>query len=226
MSVALLVQAAESLGPLVDDVVFLGGATLGLWLSDPGAAEPRVTVDVDVVVVVASRGEYYALGERLRERGFAEDSTSNVVCRWRHRSGVVLDVMPTDESVLGFSNRWYAAAFDTAAPMDLPDGRRIRAAIPTYIVATKIEAFRSRGRGDYLSSHDFEDLVRLVDGRPELVEEVVAAASDVREFIAASLRTMQDDRFFETGVAGALPGDPASQARLPILLERIARLAA
>jgi predicted nucleotidyltransferase len=136
-------QAADSLGPLVDEVVFLGGASLGLWLSDPGAAEPRVTVDVDVVVVVAGYGGYQALGDRLRERGFVEDSASGVICRWRHRSGTILDVMPTDDSVLGFSNRWYSEAFDTAVLIDLPDGRAIRAAAPAYLVATKIEAFAS-----------------------------------------------------------------------------------
>lgn len=224
MSVALLAQAANCLGPLVDDVVFLGGASIGLWLSDPGAAEPRVTVDVDVVVV-ASAVEYYRLSERLRQRGFSEDSTSNVICRWRHSSGVVLDVMPTDASVLGFSNRWYPDAFETAVLVTLPDGQRIRAAAPVYIVATKIEAFRGRGANDYLASHDFEDIVRLLDGRPELIDEITVASSDVREFIGGSLGTMRGDTFFETGVAGALPPDAASQARLPIVLERIGRLA-
>jgi hypothetical protein len=217
-------QAAESLGPIADEVVFLGGATLGLWLSDPGAAEPRVTVDVDVVVVVAGLGEYYALGDRLKARGFFEDEASGVMCRWRHRGGTVLDVMPTDDQVLGFANRWYPEAFATAVEVQLPDGRRIRAVSPTYIVATKIEAFRNRGKGDYLASHDFEDLVRLLDGRRELVEEIEAAASDVRTFILEAIQTMTSDPFFETGVAGALTGGPDAADRLPIVLDRIARL--
>ena len=119
MSVALLTQAAECLGPLADEVVFLGGASIGLWLS-----------------------------ERLRERGFNEDSASGVICRWRHGSGVVLDVMPTDTTVLGFANRWYPDAFDTATRLTLPSGQSVRAASPALMVATKIEAFHGRGDGD------------------------------------------------------------------------------
>jgi hypothetical protein len=178
------------------------------------------------VVVAASAAEYYGMSERLRERGFNEDSASDVICRWRHPGGVVLDVMPADMSVLGFSNRWYADAFDSAIHLTLPSGQRIRAASPVYMIATKIEAFHGRGDGDYLASHDFEDIVRLIDGRPELVDEVLAASLGVREFIAHSLRTMMTDPFFETGIAGALPPDAASQARRAVVLERVKRLAA
>jgi hypothetical protein len=226
MSMALLTDAAERLGPVVEEVAFLGGASVALWLSDPASAPARVTIDVDVVVVVAGTVQYYALGERLRHQGFSEDATSNVICRWRHRDGAILDVMPTDPAVLGFSNRWYPDAFATAIPVDLPSGLRIRAVSPPYLVATKIEAFLGRGNRDYLASRDFEDLVRMLDGRPELGDEIAAAPSDVREFIAASFLAMRDDTFFETGVAGALSSDQASQARLPLVLGRIEQVSA
>jgi hypothetical protein len=95
MTDALLETAAVTLGPLLEEVVFLGGASIDLWLSDPGAPAVRTTDDVDVVCDITSLAAYYRLGERLRERGFAEASDSRVICRWRHRdTGLVLDVMP------------------------------------------------------------------------------------------------------------------------------------
>lgn len=225
MSIALLQDVAESLGPLREDLVFVGGATLGLWLTDPAAPDPRVTIDADVIALVEGRAGYYALGERLRERGFGEDTNSRVICRWRSRSGAILDVMPTDEVILGFSNRWYAAAVGAAVTVELPDGTSIRAVSPPYLLATKIEAFRGRGRDDHLASVDFEDIVRLVDGREELVAEVASCDVEVRSFVAEALADMLADPRLEGAVAGALLPDAASQARRPIVLWRLRALA-
>jgi hypothetical protein len=58
MSVELLELAAVALGDLLDEVVFVGGATVGLWITDPAAPAPRPTKDVDVIVEVTSRGSF------------------------------------------------------------------------------------------------------------------------------------------------------------------------
>lgn len=55
MSIALLELAAATLGGLVDEVVFTGGATVGLWITDPAAPQPRPTEDVDVIVLADAR---------------------------------------------------------------------------------------------------------------------------------------------------------------------------
>ena len=101
-----LEQAAVALGPLTNDLVFVGGAVGTLLLSDPAAAPPRATNDVDVLVEVATLAEYYGLAERLKRRGFSEDMTSAVICRWAGH-GRVLDVIPTEEGILSFTSRWY-----------------------------------------------------------------------------------------------------------------------
>ena len=220
MSFELLELTAERLRPLVDEVAFVGGASLFLWIDDPGAPEPRATTDVDVIVTVDGYGDYVGLSERLRERGFQEDALSSVICRWRHGS-LVLDVMPTDAGILGFSNRWYPDAAGAASEVTLPSGARIRAVPPAFLLATKLEAFRARGRNDYLASADFEDIVRLIDGRERLGKEVAAAPEEIREFVATELERMLIDPQFEPGVAGALLPDRASQARLPLVLERL-----
>jgi hypothetical protein len=226
VSVELLELAAECLGPLCDEVAFLGGASLAIWTDDPAAPEPRATLDVDVIVVVNTRIGYYQLGDRLRERGFHEDQEGGVICRWRNGQGLILDVMPTDSAILGFTNSWYAPAIDHAERVNLPSGLPIRAVTPPYLLATKLEAFSSRGDDDYLASVDFEDIVRLVDGRERLVEEVKRSPEDLRAFVREEIgRRMADDRFND-GVAAALMPDAASQARRPLVLERFEALAA
>jgi len=83
----------------------------GLLITDEAAAAPRATLDVDAIAEITSYAEYAAFGERLRKLGFAEDTSEDApLCRWVHL-GTILDVMPLDEEILGFSNRWYLGAW-------------------------------------------------------------------------------------------------------------------
>lgn len=96
MNIELLELAASVLGDLTEEVVFVGGATVGLWISDPVAPPVRATDDVDVVVEVTTRTEFYEFEAKLRAAGFGEDQTSGVICRWRHLdTGLILDAMPS-----------------------------------------------------------------------------------------------------------------------------------
>jgi len=170
----MLEAVVERLGPLADEMVFVGGCATGLLITDPGAPEVRPTRDVDAIVEIASRVEFHRLQGSLRDRGFVEDDSPDApISRWRHEK-YVLDVMPTDERVLGFGNAWYRAAWQCAATLELPGGRVIRHIPAPLFLATKLAAFDGRGAGDYLSSHDLEDFVAVVDGRPTLLDEFLA----------------------------------------------------
>lgn len=85
-------------------------------------------------------------------------------------------MMPIDEDVLGFSNKWYPPAIASAELRSIA-GSEIRVVTPVYFVATKLEAFHGRGANDVAMSHDVEDIVTVVDGRPEIVGEIASAAS-------------------------------------------------
>lgn len=62
-----LIAAAQSLGPLLDEIVFVGGCVTGLLISDPAAAPVRQTLDVDAIVtVIDGRPE---LGDEVRLAG-------------------------------------------------------------------------------------------------------------------------------------------------------------
>lgn len=214
MTIALLELAAAALDDLVGEVVFTGGATVGLWITDPAAPDPRPTEDVDVIAEITSRGAFADFEERLRRHGFHHDQQSGIICRWRHVDrDLVLDAMPMEASILGFENRWQRAAVPHAIGRELPSGTTIAAISPPYLVATKLEAFAGRGRDDYTGSRDFADVIALLDGRAELVHEIADAPADVRAYIEAELTRHRAEWRFMDGVYAALPPDGASQAR-------------
>jgi hypothetical protein len=116
-----LIAAARLLRPLLGELVFVGGAVTGLLITDGAAADPRTTFDVDAIAAITSYAEYAAFGDRLRSLGFLEDTSEGApLCRWVQQ-GTILDVMPLDEKILGFSNRWYRAAMKSSVTQQLLD---------------------------------------------------------------------------------------------------------
>ena len=118
-----------------------------------------------------------------------------------------------------------AAVAQTTAAIVNVTGARIRLITAPYFIATKVVAYHGRGGGEIAGSHDLEDLIAVVDGRKELVDELAGAAADVRDFIAAEIRLLLDSRVFQDALPGFLLPDATSQARLPPLLKRLRALA-
>lgn len=147
------------------------------------------------------------------------------MCRWLVDE-LVMDVMPVLERVLGFSNRWYRMARKESEERELPGGARVRAVTAPLFLATKMEAFGSRGEGDFVASHDLEDVIAVVDGRPTLPDEAKRAPAQLRRFLAATIDRWLDAPEFLAAVPGHLPGDVGSQARVPLVLERLRAIAA
>ena len=221
----MLAVVAVKLSKLPRRVVFIGGATTGLLLTDSAAPEVRSTTDVDVIVPVSSYREYAMdVGRELRALGAREDTSEDApLCRWI-LDGVHVDVMAPNEQVLGFTNRWYRDALDHVEERRLPDGTVILVTTGPLFLATKIEAFRGRGDGGYLASKDMEDIT-VLDGRPELVEEVAATELELRSFLREVFADWLARREFAEVVAGHLLGDIDSQARAEVILERMASIA-
>lgn len=224
-NLAIVEMAAERLGELREKTVFVGGCATGLLLTDPASPPVRATRDVDVIVEVASLVDYQRLSAQLRKRGFREDQSDDApICRWISDE-LILDLMPTKTEVLGFGNEWYGAAFDKAMKTALPSGTRIRLIEAPYFLATKLAAFYSRGAGDYILSHDFEDIVAVIDGREELVNEIATSDEALREHLAESIAIFLADPDFHAALPGHLPGDAANQARLPVIIDRLRMIA-
>lgn len=210
-------EIAQALGDLREQVVFVGGAVAGLLVTDTLANPVRATRDVDAVVS-ASRVMFHRIEETVSQRGFARDMSSDVICRWVHKeSGLMLDLMPVQPEVLGFSNRWYPHAVETAELVELGPGITIRLVTAVAFVATKLEAFAGRGGGDYLSSHDIEDVLNIVDGRGELANEITMAPAELRQAVGEAFHCLLTDPNF----ANVLPGMLAEPERAQLVLQRL-----
>jgi hypothetical protein len=221
---ALLLSAAEKLVPLLDQIVFVGGCAAGLLITDPGAAPVRSTVDVDAIVEIASYTELMAFEDRLRRLGFEHPHVEGApLCRWIH-GDVILDLMPTDPTILGFSNRWYPHALENAGTVAV-GGHQIRLISAPYFLATKLEAFHGRGQFDYGMSRDVEDIITVVDGRAEIIAEVEQSAPSLQQYLSDEFATLLTERDFLEALPGHLLPDAASQQRIRIVLTRMQQIA-
>lgn len=224
-NLAILVPVARALGDLCESLVFVGGCATGLLLTAQRAQAIRATQDVDVIVRAVSRADYHAMERAIESRGFRHDiSPEAPICRWIW-NGVMLDLMPSEPSILGFHNRWYPLAVKTATKVRLPGGMEIPVITAPLFVATKFEAFHGRGMRDYLASHDLEDLITVIDGRRELIAEIQNSDDQLRRYIAAEMSKLLEESDFQLALPGHFPGDAASQARVPELLRRIQLIA-
>lgn len=215
-----------ALGDLRHQLVLVGGCAVGLLISDAASAPVRATVDVDLIAEVATFMKYREIATYLEGLGFSQPmEEADHYCRWV-RGGLKLDIMPPTKDVLGHSvNRWYPQVLSTARRVNLPCGLDIRVVDPPYFLATKLEAFYDRGAGDYGGSHDIEDIINVVDGRPELGEEVSKAEPDLLDYIREEFDGLLSDKGFVDSIPYHLRGDAASQGRAPIIIERLRNLA-
>jgi len=149
----------------------------------------RPTDDVDCVVEVTSQREYYQLSVTLRELGLSEDSSPGApLCRWLCE-GIKLDVMPVNPEILGFGNRWYQQGVAKSIEFVLPNGMKIEIFTIAYLLASKIEAFGNRGRNKFYFSKDFEDIIALFNGCPNLITEIAISEVKVKTFIVEWVKT-------------------------------------
>lgn len=225
-NVALLEVVAEHLGDdLREQLVFVGGAVAGLLITDPAQPDIRPTEDVDLICQAVVLTDYHRVETLLRARGFVPDMRSTApICRWQV-GAVVVDVMPTLEEILGFANRWYPLALETAVPVTLPSGRTVRLIAAPLFVATKLEAFAGRGGGDFLFSHDMGDLLAVIDGRESLLDECRSSPPELRAYLRERFAGLLAQRAFRDALPGHFSGDAASQERLPDLVDKLHEMA-
>lgn len=217
-NLAILELVAQALGPVCESVIFVGGCATGLLLTQERPDRIRITEDVDIVAQALTVHDYHAIEKQVRAQGFSNDMRPDApICRWVYKN-VTLDLMPTVKDILGFANRWYPLALQTAELVTLPSGMTIKLITAPVFIGTKLEAFKDRGKDangkpDYLGSHDMEDIITVADRRLELLEECRAAAPELRAYLAAEFTALFDNPEFEQALSGHLPGDAFSQQR-------------
>ncbi|CAN5523212.1 hypothetical protein BH11BAC3_BH11BAC3_37250 [soil metagenome] len=187
---------ANALADLRDKVVFVGGATISLYPDRP-VFEVRPTDDVDVIVEILNYAERINLEEKLRSIGFSHDIDSGIICRYKIH-GIIVDIMPTNDPSIGFTNLWYPEGFDQAVHYEIEERNTIKILSAPYFIATKLEAHKGRGKNDGRTSHDFEDIVYVLENRETIWQEMNDTNESVKEYLRAEfLILLKNPNLFE-----------------------------
>jgi len=221
ISLDAIKHVAKRLDYLREEVVLVGGSVTSLLVTNPAIPQTRTTMDIDVIVEVTSRSDYYALENKLRDLGFESLVVDDIpLCRWVVDE-IIVDVMPTDSQILGFSNVWYSEAIKHSTTLKLEKGIQIRIVTPPFFLATKVEAFYGRGQNDFIASHDIEDIITVIDGRDELINEIAKESPELRNFLSDEFSNLMSNASFVESLPGHLLPDAASQARIPFVEQQI-----
>lgn len=188
-----LCYAAGRLKDLNDQVVYVGGRIVGLLMTDFVEDDVRPTFDIDVAFDLEATAitAHYTLQKKLESLGFKAEGSIN--CRYIFGE-LVLDVMYTDGALQGLDSTWYQAGFDNAIEVQVKD-RTIKILNAVYFIATKLEAFTDRAyeSNDYWDCKDLEDIINVINGRPELLDELRDSPVNVVQFIATYFRKLFND---------------------------------
>ncbi|MGB3946746.1 MAG: nucleotidyl transferase AbiEii/AbiGii toxin family protein [Bacteroidia bacterium] len=196
INIVRIKAVANALNTLKEKVVFVGGATISLY-PDRKVLEVRPTNDVDVIIEILNYLNRAELEEKLREIGFSHDIESGVVCRYRIQ-GIIVDIMPTNDSSIGFTNKWYPEGFNQAVDYVIDERCTVKILRSPYYIATKLEAFKGRGENDGRTSQDFEDIVYILENRKAIWEEIDNADQAVKDYLRSEfLNLLKRPDFFE-----------------------------
>lgn len=204
-NIEMLRIVAMELGDLRKDMVFVGGAVAELYAGNPALSDIRPTRDVDCVIELRSRVALARLEEDLRAKGFVNDISKGApICRWIYHN-IKVDIMPSDSDILGFSNRWYHEGIQYKINKRLPDGTEIFVFSPEYYLAAKFEAHKGRGGNDLRQSHDFEDIIYMLDNCSELSDRISNAHETVKFYLKKECADLLKNEGLTEGIESALP---------------------
>jgi predicted nucleotidyltransferase len=205
--------------------VFIGGGTVPLHLTELRSPdELRPTKDIDVVIAVATYADYNEISGQLRKLGFKDDMQLPI--RW-HLDDLIVDVLPTADIGHGLGNRWFHLVMEHAVKRKVASGTTVELATPPVLLATKLEAFNDRGAKDVLASHDLEDIMTLLDGRPEIVDETLKMPNELRKYLAeqaARLLALPDIGYALQGNLEMTSEDEGRAAAVTARLNRLAEM--
>ncbi|HAR67367.1 MAG TPA: hypothetical protein DCR55_14305 [Lentisphaeria bacterium] len=124
----------------------------------------------------------------------------------------MLDLMPMEQDVLGFSNRWYIDGWKSAIPMALPPELSIRIFRYPYFLTTKLEAFHDRGADDPRFSHDLEDIVLTLAARTDLPKDFEEIPPMLMAYLRNAIHGLMTKRRYREYITCNLPMHVAKDA--------------
>lgn len=215
------IKVARALGELNQEVVFVGGAMVGLYIDDQAAEDIRPTKDLDLTFQITTASKLEAIRELLTQKGFRQTHEDNVICRFRYDE-ILVDVMSTKAVGWAPSNRWFMPGFEKAYEYDLREIKIQLMPLP-YFLASKMEAFFDRGINDLYASHDFEDILYIFNYTNDVAEQVLGADKPVRDYIKECVNRILGVEQIKSVIPAHLFYETADE-RLDIILDKMKKI--
>ena len=220
INIAVVAEVAEALQDLKEHIVFVGGAVVSLYADDSAVDEIRPTLDVDLTMNIINLRHWQEVQEKLATLGFYPDPYGHAICSFKYKD-IPIDIMAIEDSPFGPAIRWYRIGFENLWTVKARN-QEIKILSPPCFLATKFEAFNSRGT-DYRTSHDIEDIVYVIDNRIQIVEEIARDDIRIATFIKQQLRKIDQMGLLQEFLVAHI--HPLMQEeRMPIMQEKLVQI--
>jgi predicted nucleotidyltransferase len=220
INIATVAEVAAALKELKDKIIFVGGAVVSLYVDDPSSNEIRPTADVDLAINLLNYADWAHMQERLAELGFYPNPQGHAICSYTYK-GILVDIMPSKEGPIGPTNKWYEKGFDNLWTITI-QGIEIKMLSVGCFLATKFEAFKDRG-GDYRLSHDFEDIIYVLDNRTTIIEDIAREPLEIRDYLKEQLKIVFVKPNFNEIISAHIH-PLIYEDRLPIIKEKFEKI--
>lgn len=214
-------RVALALGDLNKDVVYVGGAMVSLYIDDPAAEDVRPTKDIDITLEIANVGQLEKLRVALEDKGFVQSAEDDVICRFRLKE-IKVDVMSTTEVGWAPANPWFEPGFKNSITIEI-ENVEIRILTLPYFLATKFAAFEGRGGRDPRMSHDFEDIVYLLNYTSNFREQIQESDPEVQQYLKEQFVAIRDKANMQEAIIGNLYHED-QQVRFGRIMDEIKEL--
>lgn len=215
----IISKIANALGELNNEVIFVGGATVSLYINDEAAEDVRPTKDIDISVSVATINELEDIRERLASKGFLQSSELDVICRFKFED-ILVDVMNTNPISWAPANQWFEKGFEKMEEIKI-EQNTIQIMPFNYFLASKFTAYEDRGGNDPRFSHDIEDITYILDNRTDWENLVINEKDkEVKSYIIENLKLIKESSKFQEAFLGNLFYESAED-RFKLILNKI-----
>ena len=213
-------EVADVLKDLLHEIVFVGGSVISMYIDDPAADEVRTTNDIDFTVQLTGYSNWIKLQETLQKLRIYPYPEGHAMCNFIYK-GILIDIIPSEDSPVGKANRWYKPGFSYLKSVKVGKHNIQIFQLP-YFLATKFEAFNDRGK-DYRTSHDFEDIIYVLDNCTTAAEDVINADLQVKSYLKKELIKIKDSMYFEEIVSAHIHPNMLNE-RLSLVIEKINKI--
>ncbi|WOD44193.1 hypothetical protein [Hwangdonia lutea] len=198
----IIQRVAQALGELNNEVIYVGGATVSLYINDPAADDVRPTKDIDISIKIISITHLEEIREKLVEKGFKQSADLGVICRFK-LDNILVDVMGTKPVGWAPANPWFELGFEHKEQIQL-DEHTINIMPLPYFLASKFVAHADRGGNDPRMSHDFEDIIYILDNRTDWHEIVISANNKVKAYLLQQFQNILESNRMQEAILGNL----------------------